>query len=622
MHHRAAPGQLIHRRSTRLLPVAGVCVALLACVAIAVTGCSRKVKYKAPVARYATLPEKKVPAFLKDTIYERTNLTNTDPYLVSGFGLVANLDGTGNSDAPNAVRDYMIKELQRHKFGSPTQPGFEGISPDQVLRDPRFALVRVDGYLPPGVREGQYFDVNVSALPESTTTSLARGDLYQTDLRTNGASPTSPGGAVNVWARAQGPVFVNPAYALGNDRDQATAKRSLRRGVIMDGGYAMTSRPIALQLLQPQRSMARRIEFRIDEYFQEVKPDTVAAAQDEGIVYLYVPQRFKGDWQHFAQLVQHLYLRSSEAFAATKARELAEEALKPDAPLGDITYCWEGLGPFGLPAYRDLMSHENPDVAFAAARAAAHLLDPVAPQALNRIAQMKGSQWQLDAIRTLGAIPNSPAVNELIRPLLNTDQTLVRVEAYKVLAANKDPSIFSQVIKPQNRPQDERFVLDIVRSKGPTIIHATRTGIPRIAIIGDQAQINLPITFAAMDGRLTISSAPNTQTLTIFYRPLASPGGSVPPAVKVLSRPDLAEIVARLGGVGGGGLSFNYGDVVSILNALTDAKKLSAMADGQRVPAQFVLQEMPLVEDSIFSAPALPDARPQSDEPGKVGMAQ
>jgi len=622
MHHCAH-----HRRRLRIAPVFCACAVALSAAGLALTsGCSRKVKAKDPVSRYQPLPERKdVPAFLKDTIWERTELTNTETYLVSSFGLVANLDGTGNSDAPIAVREYIIKELQRHRFGDERMPGFEDITPEQVLRDPRFAIVRVDGLLPPGVREGQFFDVHISTLNESTTTSLARGDLYQTDLRTNGASTTNPGGSVNVWARAQGPVFVNPAFALdATANDAAVAKRSLRRGVVMDGGVAMTSRPLALRLLQPQRSMARRIEWRVDEYFQETKPDTVGAAQDEGIVYLYVPAKYKGDWQHFSQLVMHLYLRGSESFAATKAKELADEAVKPGAPLGDITYCWEGLGPFGLPFYRDLMSHERTDVAFAAARAAAWLDDPVAPQALARIARTKGDQWQLDAIRTLAALPtNSPAINELLRPLLNSDQTLVRTEAYKALSANADSSIFTKVIKPLHQPMSEKFVLDIVKSTQPPIIHATRSGIPRIAIIGDRAQLNLPVTFAAMDGRLTISTTPdNDKTVAIYYRPMASPGGRVPPPVKVLSRPDLAEIVARLGGEGGSGLNFNYGDVVSILHELTDAKKLSAVANGRRVPASFVLQDLPEVEDSIYSAPALPDARPQADEPGKVGLAK
>jgi hypothetical protein len=128
-----------------------------------------------------------------------------------------------------------------------------------------------------------------------------------------------------------------------------------------------------------------------------------------------------------------------------------------------------------------------------------------------------------------------------------------------------------------------------------------------------------------MDGRLTISSsAENSALVTIFYRPAGgtTPDAPVAPPAKVLSRPDLAEIIARLGGEGGGGLNFNYGDIVSILSALTDDKKLSAYASGRRVPASFMLQDRPNVEDVIFGAPAIPDARPQADEPGKVGMAK
>jgi flagellar basal body P-ring protein FlgI len=618
MHHCATHPR---RRSTRF-PIVLAAAVLSFGLAVA-PGCSRKVKYKAPVTRYATLPAKEVAPYLKDTIFERTVLGNTEPYLVSGYGLVANLDYTGGSEAPNAVREYMVKQMQQHYFGSSRQPGFEDVAPSRVLQDKRFAIVRVDGYMPPGIREGSYFDVNVSALPESSVTSLARGDLYRTDLREpRGVTSSNPAGSVNVWARTQGPVFVNPAYALQKSGDGAVARRSLRTGIIMDGGHAMTSRPLALRLLAPQRSMARRIEFRINEYFQD---NSVAAAQNEGFVYLYVPAKYSGDWEHFAGVVNHMYLRNSEGFNAEKAKQLAAEAVKPNAPLESISYCWEGLGAFGVPYYRDLMSHADPAVAFYAARAAAFVGDPVAPEALSRIARTKGEQFQIQAVRTLGALPNSPAINQMLRPLLDSDQTLVRIEAYKVLAAHKDPSIFTKVITPVGRPEEGQFVLDIVKSQGPPVIHATRTGIPRIAIIGDRAQLNLPLTFAAMDGRLTISSdAQNASLVTIFYRPAGAlaPDARVNPPAKVLSRPDLAEIIARLGGEGGGGLNFNYGDVVSILSALTDSKKLSAYASGQKVPASFMLQELPNVEDQIFGAPAIPDARPQSDEPGKVGMAK
>src|SRR5215212_2778984 len=113
MHHCAH-----HLRSS--LPMVVLCAVALSIGLSLGSGCNRKVQKKAPVSRYQTLPEKKVAAILEDTIFQRTDVMNTEPYLVSGYGLVANLDNTGGSEAPMAVRDYMIKQMQQHRFGSPS----------------------------------------------------------------------------------------------------------------------------------------------------------------------------------------------------------------------------------------------------------------------------------------------------------------------------------------------------------------------------------------------------------------------------------------------------------------------------------------------------------------------
>ena len=110
----------------------------------------------------------------------------------------------------------------------------------------------------------------------------------------------------------------------------------------------------------------------------QVPIHAVAFSQDEGIVNLFVPESYRGDWEHFAGVAMHLYIASSPEFALIKGRQLAEEAVKDGAPLADISYCWEGLGVEALPAIVPLMTHEKPDVAFFAARAAAFLGEPIA----------------------------------------------------------------------------------------------------------------------------------------------------------------------------------------------------------------------------------------------------
>src|ERR1700722_10997544 len=86
---------------------------LLSAVAVMVS-CTEK---PAPVVnKYPTLPLKDVPDYLADTILQYTDMSGTEPFPVSGYGLVANLDETGGSHVATTVRDFMIKEIGRHRF--------------------------------------------------------------------------------------------------------------------------------------------------------------------------------------------------------------------------------------------------------------------------------------------------------------------------------------------------------------------------------------------------------------------------------------------------------------------------------------------------------------------------
>src|SRR4051812_16393711 len=153
-HHRTAPSF--------------VCVCLLAVTVITgVTACTNTQKPKPPPPRYPTLPPKAVPAFMKESLFERIDLDNTQPLPVSNFGLVVNLvNGTGDAqNAPLAVREYVMKQMERHGQGTARGWTEEArIPPAEMLRDPRVAIVRVDGLIPPAARKGQRFDVAVSAL--------------------------------------------------------------------------------------------------------------------------------------------------------------------------------------------------------------------------------------------------------------------------------------------------------------------------------------------------------------------------------------------------------------------------------------------------------------------------
>src|SRR5689334_11202177 len=90
--------------------ISGICQAGL-CVLIFLGGCAQPPpKTRKPIWADRE-PKKNLPEFMRGTIFERVDLENTEPYPVSTYGLVVNLPNTGDSTAPTAVREYMIKEM-------------------------------------------------------------------------------------------------------------------------------------------------------------------------------------------------------------------------------------------------------------------------------------------------------------------------------------------------------------------------------------------------------------------------------------------------------------------------------------------------------------------------------
>ncbi|HWE01344.1 MAG TPA: flagellar basal body P-ring protein FlgI [Tepidisphaeraceae bacterium] len=594
------------------------------------TGCADEPKKPVSLAKqYDVIAAKTgLPNYMRRTIFEKVDLANAEAFQVSGYGLVVNLDNTGDSTAPLPVTQYMIKEMVKHGYGSKLNPGWENQSPERVLHDKRVAIVQVVGMLPPGIRKGQTFDVIVQALPKNQTSSLAGGELYLTDLKINGADPQDPFGKVNDYAQCKGFIFVNPAYALNKDIKKTTQiSQSLRNGIIMDGGVVKFDRPLFLRLRSPENRMSRYIEQRIMDRFGDTH---VAAAHDAGVIQIYVPFSYRGDWRHFSKLVMHLYLDNSAENLARQAKLLAVEAQKPDALLEDISYCFEGIGPIALPALAPLVTDRRPEVAFAAARAAASIGDPSGASAMALMAMARDSQnpFQLNAVEALGGLPPAAAVNHMLRELLDHDKALVRIAAYKVLAANHDPLVVSRVVT--ERADNQKFVLDVVPSKGPPIVYASRTGMPRIALIGAVPEVRTPMMFSAMDDRLTISSAEVGQTLMIYYRAPAPTDSSgrvhdvrMLGPVKMASNPDLSELVQRLGGICNEGedpLDFSYSEIIAILQRLHDEKKIVAMVDGLPAPAAFMLENPPAMQSTIYNAPSIESGRPQGDDKSAIGQ--
>src|SRR5258706_15321000 len=313
----------------RSLAIAALCAGGIA----ALTGCPKAVAPAKPMVNYQTIgADPNLPPYLKGTIKEITIVQNIGTFPVSSWGLVTELRRTGDTTAPTIVREWMIKEMQRHGFGMASK-GYANVTTEQMLNDTTVAIAAVVANIPPGARKGDYVDVSVQAMPGNNTTSLANGKLWRASLRINGASSADPYGPVNEFAKAQGNIFVNPAYALAGAPTQASAMSSLRTGSIPHGGIVTTDRPIHLNLRFPSWSTSQALERRLDQLFQSVgdvpkKSGSgrlgVAEAVDEGYIHVFIPKAYHGNWKHFIGVAPHAFLNTEGGLVGAKAKQPAE----------------------------------------------------------------------------------------------------------------------------------------------------------------------------------------------------------------------------------------------------------------------------------------------------------
>lgn len=588
----------------RLLPT--LAIALSVTVA-GLAGCRYETAQPVADVRYRSVgPKEDFPDYLRGTILEVVDVGGVEPQIISGYGVVVNLPNTGADDGiPSPVRERILDTASIRGFESFNTEGPLGeLSTSLFLADPKTAIVRVDGIVPPGARRGDRIDVRVSALPNNTTTSLVGGMLYQTELHTGIVTSRSPGERVNKAGVARGNVLINPIFA-GDDLTEVAerpgSRQSLRSGLIPDGGIYQGSREIkdrifVLKLREPGYRTARLIEQRINYHFGE----KVAAAQDEGVVVLRMPENFAGQWEHFINLAVLLYRDTGAPEAADEmARNLIDAAVDPKRTpeeLMVIGYAWEGLGRPAVPRLAPLLSDPNPAVAFHAARAAASVGDSAGVDALVSIAADPRDPFNVAAAEELGGLSQGMARNtgeslkRRTRELLSAPSKAVRVAAYESLVRLGDKAIVSREIGGQ-------FYLDVVPGKGEPFIYATRTGTPRLAIIGGHPRLTEEAFASVFGARLTVSRDGADKPAVIYHRPV------VGQPVQAVVLPEMVELVARLGGQrpsGETGIYLSYGEVLAVVHRLCEAEIV--VADGK--PVGLVMEESD--DEDGRTAPIIP----------------
>ncbi|MHB1156526.1 MAG: flagellar basal body P-ring protein FlgI [Phycisphaerales bacterium] len=504
-------------------------VLVLALTALLLTACEEKTETPRPAP--PPPPAYSGPDFLQTTIGSMSAVRGYQPQLVSGFGLVAKLRHTGSPDCPPALRAWFLNEIASKGFGRESL-GFGKLSPAQVLASDTTAVVLVEGIIPPGATQNSRFDVIVSALPGTSTTSLEGGVLYAVDLRISGADVGRP--SSQILASASGDLFLNPFNPASGSPDTDTSGGSdtagrtdnLRTARILSGGQVIVSPLLALQLNQPSYLRSRQIADRINGRFPQMPADRrpLADAKSDEMIQLNVISAFADDPKRMIELVSALFINPTDRFNHDKALELRAILEKSEnhryAP--QITLAWQAMGPNQLPFLRSAYDHADPVVRLAALEAGARLGDLRAAEPLFHVAVANQPDTADRAVAMLGQIlrrhTDNIRVATMLRQLLDADDSLVRLTAFDALANVGDPII-------QIRPFTDKFELAMVPSAKP-MIYVTRRDLPRIVVFDDNLSFNRPLLFSSADNALMLRLDQNDTNLSVYYRSPDQPRGS------------------------------------------------------------------------------------------------
>lgn len=500
--------------------------------------------------RQATKPvvERDVAPALRGTIGSMATFRRVEPVLVSGFGLVVGLPGTGGGTIPPNVAVTMEHELARMGV-SKTSTQFEGtplegLTPAEVLRHKDVAVVIVQAAIPVGTPEGATFDVLVRSLAVGGEISLEGGYLWTADLS---IGPPAVRGAIKTktLAKASGPVFINPFAEPGRESQGVT--RSVGR--VLDGGVVTSPEDVLLYLDNASHSRASEIVNAIRTRFPDGPGrEPTARGRSDQQIYLKVPDRYVDNPAEFLEIVKCI-----NPAALMYPQEFAKrytEALKRDTWLAwELSYCLVAVGEAAIPFLRPLYDYYEPVPRMAALRAGAKLGDARAAPELKELALTGPDVMRGEAIALLGELNAGPTVDLTLRELLASPQLDVRVAAYEALAERAERVQYARLMREgignargldyetisrlaqyraqidlpgttmqgvQRQPVAGKFLLDRT-GDGEPLIYVSQHGRPRIALFGEP-KVVAPMLVSAWSDRLMLRSDGPTDDLHIYYR--------------------------------------------------------------------------------------------------------
>jgi len=411
----------------------------------------------------------------------------SEPVAVEGYGLVGGLANTGSPQCTENIRSYLRQYILQELPDKETNV-------DKLIESNDTAVVLLRGTIPPMAAMGNRFDLEVSPLEGTQTTSLANGWLYRAELR---PAVAGLGFATRVIARAEGPVFID--YILDDG-----APFNPLRGFILAGGRVLEEYKANLALRRPNYRIASDIRNKLNERFGPGTANAISA----GLVELKVPAKYNKQKQRFIALVKAVRLGPQRPDIDREIDSLVSRLAALEEP-DSAEVAIEAVGNRSLGRLEDLLNSPNEQVRLRAARCMLNLGGGKALQTLRNIALDTDSQLRIKALEAVAASADRRAVSFLARRLLRDDLLPVRLAAYEQLRAAGDVSV-------NRRRIGRSFDLEQVFQTPHKLVFAARSGPARIALLGSPIYCRKNIFVQSDDGTITINAPPGQDHISII----------------------------------------------------------------------------------------------------------
>jgi len=484
---------------------------------------------------------------IDDTIGMYAEIFASDAIPISGYGLVGGLNGTGSSECPTQIRTYLQKYILQRLGGAK-------VNVDDLISSPDTAVVIVEGMIPPAASKNQRFDVRVTALPGTQTTSLEGGWLYGVDL----FEARQVGTSIKPLAAAEGPVFTDSAISGSQDP---------RTGYVLGGGTVVEEYKVNLALRLPDYRIVSQIRNRINERFGY----EIAVALAPGSIELRIPTKYLEAKSRFIQLVRATYIVESPELTEKRIMTHIEKlAGSKDKNASEIAL--EAIGNAAMPKLAALLNSSDPEVRLRAARCMFNLGDQRGRESLWGIATDKKSSYRIEAIDALVNTSAGQDVTSMLQSLLRDDDLSIRLIAYENLVRLKDVTVSRKLIA-------NSFYLDQVTQTGKPAILVSRRIQPRIALLGSPIYCRSNIFIETQDGTITINVPAGEKYATIIRKHPRRPDT----IIQLKSSLDLADVIETLcrepltpTAQGGPGLGVPYSTLVGLISKMVDSGAVQA----------------------------------------------